>query len=155
VVLASVLLSFITGCAGYRAGWEHPAGIERVHVAIFDNATRYGGLEFELVRHLQDEFRKRSRLRLVEPGEADAVLKGTLLAYGRGVLRQDPSGGGVERQVVLRVRLEWIKGSGEELIAPQEVVASETYEGDGEVAARAEAMQELAQRAVNLLLEWW
>jgi hypothetical protein len=84
VPLAVVALLGLAGC-GYRlspAGALLPAGTQSVSIALFENHTRDRGLEVDLRRAVEEEFRRRGGLRVVpEPG-GDLLIDGTIRRLG-------------------------------------------------------------------------
>jgi len=82
--VALAVLGSMLGC-GYRLatpGAQLPSGTQSVSIALFDNRTRERGLEVDLRRALEEEFRRRGGLRVVpEPG-GDLVVDGTIRRLG-------------------------------------------------------------------------
>ncbi|HWP66655.1 MAG TPA: LptE family protein [Candidatus Limnocylindria bacterium] len=79
-----VPLAAAIGC-GYAfstPGARLPPDTETISIALFENHTRERGLEVELRRALEEEFRRRGGLRVVpEPG-GDVVVDGSIRRIG-------------------------------------------------------------------------
>jgi hypothetical protein len=81
VALAVALLA--AGC-GYRlagTGTNVPATARTISIELFRNASREKGLEIELQRAIEQEFRRRGELEVVDAGEGDLVLTGTIRRF--------------------------------------------------------------------------
>jgi hypothetical protein len=82
-VAAIGLLVVVLGC-GYRlagTGTNIPAAARTVSIELFKNSSREKGLEVELQRALEQEFRRRGTLEVVTNGEADLVLTGAIRRF--------------------------------------------------------------------------
>lgn len=74
---AAVLV--LAGCGyGFRpGGTEIPASARTIAIGLFDNETRDRGLEVPLRRAIEEEFRRRGAMQVVD-GDADLRLEGRL-----------------------------------------------------------------------------
>jgi hypothetical protein len=71
------------GC-GYRLagrGTNVPATARTISIELFRNTSREKGLEVELQRAIEQEFRRRGTLEVVAPGEGDLVLTGSIRRF--------------------------------------------------------------------------
>jgi hypothetical protein len=78
--LALVGCLLVAAC-GYRLGGvqrEFPGGIRTISIRLFRNHTRDQGLEVQLRRAIEEEFRRRGPLQVVPPGEGDLELSGDI-----------------------------------------------------------------------------
>jgi hypothetical protein len=78
VVLAGLLA--LAAC-GYRLGGgppDLPEGARTISIRLFRNHTREQGLEVQLRRAIEEEFRRRGPLRVVPPGEGELELRGDI-----------------------------------------------------------------------------
>jgi hypothetical protein len=78
VVLGMLVLA--SGC-GYRLaglGTNVPVSARTISIALFKNVSREKGLEVALQRAIEQEFRRRGALEVVEDPQGDLVLNGTI-----------------------------------------------------------------------------
>lgn len=81
--VASIVLVALVGC-GYHlagAGPEVPPRAQTISIKLFGNHTRERGLEVRLQQAVEDEFRRRSPLRVVPDPEGDLVLSGEIRSF--------------------------------------------------------------------------
>jgi hypothetical protein len=81
--LAVIGLLVMLGC-GYRlagTGPNIPAAARTVSIELFKNNSREKGLEVDLQRALEQEFRRRGTLEVVTDGEGDVVLTGAIRRF--------------------------------------------------------------------------
>jgi hypothetical protein len=84
--VAYLLSAVAVACAGCGyglggTGVNVPEGARTIRIEAFTNHTRENGLEVRLRRAVEDEFRRRSALRVVSEGDADLVLSGDIRRY--------------------------------------------------------------------------
>jgi hypothetical protein len=82
---AAVVLAAALAACGYRLanpGSHLPEGAHTVSIALFENHTRERGLEVDLRRALEEEFRRRGGVRIVPEPEGDLVIDGTIRRLG-------------------------------------------------------------------------
>jgi hypothetical protein len=107
-VLALTAVLAALGACGYRLstpGAQLPPGTESVSIALFENHTRDRGLEVDLRRALEEEFRRRGALRVVpEPG-GDLRIQGTIRQLGDAPVASRGSDQEVELQQRISVSL--------------------------------------------------
>jgi Lipopolysaccharide-assembly len=75
--------TLVAGC-GYRlagTGTNVPSTARTISIEAFKNASREKGLEIELQRAIEQEFRRRGDLEVVDPGEGDLVLTGSIRRF--------------------------------------------------------------------------
>jgi Lipopolysaccharide-assembly len=77
-LLGAALL--LAGC-GYSTRGSLPDHIKTVAVPIFKNRTLEAGVETAITSGVVNAFSSGGRLRVVPPGEADAVLEGEVVGY--------------------------------------------------------------------------
>jgi hypothetical protein len=73
------------GACGYgfsTPGARLPEGTQSISIALFENHTRTRGLEVELRRALEEEFRRRGGLAVVPEPDGDVVVDGSIRRIG-------------------------------------------------------------------------
>lgn len=81
--LLACLLAVIAGC-GYRlagTGTNVPDTARTITIERFANSSREKGLDVELQRSIEQEFRRRGELEVVGEGEGDVVLSGVIRRF--------------------------------------------------------------------------
>ncbi len=76
-----VITTTVAAGCGYHLAGEGgtlPDGVRTIAIQPFRNRTREHGLEVQLQRAVEDEFRRRGRLRVVLDPEGDLVLSGEI-----------------------------------------------------------------------------
>lgn len=77
------LLVLAVGC-GYRlsgTGTNVPDTARTIAIVLFKNSSREKGLEVDLQRAIEQEFRRRGELAVVPEGDADLVLSGSIRRF--------------------------------------------------------------------------
>jgi hypothetical protein len=127
-VLVAALLA--AGGCGYglaTPGAQLPADAHTVSIALFENHTRDRGLEVDLRRALEEEFRRRGGVRVVpEPG-GDLVVGGSIRRLGDVPIASRGSDEAVELQQRLSVSVRVTRRSTGEVVmrAPRVVEVTE------------------------------
>lgn len=105
------LAALVVGC-GYHltgAGPALPEGAHTVAVQTFSNQTREYGLEVHLRRALEDEFRRWGTLGVVEKGDADLVLSGSIRHFRIAPVAFSATDEAVQYQGVIRVSIRLVE----------------------------------------------
>lgn len=86
------LLSFASGCAGYKLGPTNglPAGAQSVQVSFFENKTLEPRLPTALNQALRRTLQQDGTFRLVSSPDADVVISGAITRYERQGLTFQP-----------------------------------------------------------------
>jgi len=103
----TVAIAVLGGC-GYRLstpGAQLPAGTDTVSISLFENRTRDRGLEVDLQRALEEEFRRRGGVRVVPPPGGDLLIHGTIRRLGDAPVASRGSDEAVELQQRISVSL--------------------------------------------------
>jgi hypothetical protein len=101
----STLALVLAGC-GYHfagAGVGIPPEARTVSIALFGNRTREHGLEVELRRVIEEEFRRRGPLTVVTGREGDLVVSGTIRRFQTTPVAFVGTSAAVQYQGVLQV----------------------------------------------------
>lgn len=161
--LAALLLA---ACGYHVAGRADlvPKNIQTIAIPAFSNITTRYKLTDRLPEAISREFISRTRYHIVsDPGQADAVLRGSVLNYSSYPTIFDPTTGrasGVQLQVVLQVSLVE-RASGKVLFNRPRMEVRERYQisTDPSVffeesdAALDRASQQTARQVVSAILE--
>ena len=156
--LVLLLAPALTAGCGYTLGYRMPSGVHRLSVPIFANETfpLRREIEFELTRAVKRELEIRTDVELVTGG-ADAILEGTIVAFREAALTEGPLDVEQESSIDLVVRFRLIRTVDREILVEQEVRDFANFSvlrGESLATARAEAVDELAERIVEALEVW-
>jgi outer membrane lipopolysaccharide assembly protein LptE/RlpB len=82
-IISLALVAYIAGlpACGYRlanSGTGVPESADTIAIDLFGNQTREPGLEVDLQRAIEEEFRRRGTLRVTREPDADLVMRGTV-----------------------------------------------------------------------------
>lgn len=155
LALVGVLLT--AGCYSFRAGSFPPAHIRTIAVEPFDNETDLFELSNEVYDKLLRELPRALGIRTAGADVADAIVRGTIVAYDVNApnYRAGQAGQAAEvlqRQVSLRVRVE-IVDLVENVILweDQSVMAQGEFleASENEIVGREEAIDLLVQKIVD------
>lgn len=155
--ILSLMILALPGC-GYTLGYRTPPGVETVGVPIFQNTTfpLRREVEFDLTSRVRKGLERRSPLRVVHSGEADLVLRGTILEFRESLVIEGERDSRVESNLVAVVDValeDYVNGT--RLVRritttePFSVAAGESFE-----TGRGRAIDNLAERIVSFV-EYW
>jgi hypothetical protein len=104
-LIATLLL--VAGCGYHLPGASEkiPATAHTVSIKLFSNHTKERGLEVRLRRALEDEFHRRSPLRVVPDPGGDLVLSGVIRRFSSTPVAFSSTDEAVQYQGVLQVSL--------------------------------------------------
>lgn len=105
-VSVAVAILLLAGC-GYSLRGNLPAHIRTVAVPVFVNKTQTPAVENFLTRAVVDAFVTSGRLKVVPPGEADAILEGEIVGYQLDSLSFDPRANIREYRLTITLNLEF------------------------------------------------
>ena len=160
-----VLLGAMTmaaGCAGYRLGSSLPPGVRTVRVPIFMNNTGEPQIENETTRAVIREIQNEGSLRVVEAGDADAVLKVTLVHCGVEPVRYERDNPKAAAEYRLRIQADMalIRSSTSETILARRTEGKATFLATADpqtakLAVLPQAAADLARTIVGNLVDYW
>lgn len=167
VIIPVLFFCVLTGC-GYTQQAHLPGDIKTIAVPTFANEippqSRYAyrpGLEIELTNAVIDRFIFDGNLRVVDESEADAVLKGAIIAYEQEGLRFDDLESIEEYRLFLVVRFDLVdRKTGQILMRERnfsgqaDFFTSRTPAGVRRTAAN-DAVTDLARSLVDRIVEAW
>jgi hypothetical protein len=155
---AFVLACGLAAC-GYQSGLVAPEGARTIGVEFFGNDGPLRDVEVELQDELAQSIQRMVNLRLVDPARADLIVRGRVIDYSRRSGIKSPQNQLLETGVRITVEASLIDPTrrfdpqGKLLtlrVLRQARTTAESgfriVEPDGERAARARAMRNLADR---------
>ena len=161
---ACVAALAVSGSCVYTTGTALPAHVRTVRAEVFDNRTRYPGLDAELADALVRELLADGTLRPASRN-ADSVLRGRLVSVRVSVLEEDDLDDLVAGQVRVAavVTLEDVAAR-RNLLENESVTSREVLDAEGvyrlrrgetELDARLAAVRALARNIVRRVVEVW
>lgn len=103
--LVPVLLLCASACGYHLAGQGAvPQGAHTIEIHAFGNRTLETGLDVQLHNAVEDEFRRHGLLHVVEEGDADLVLSGTVTVFSAYPVTASGLDEPLQYQVTIRVR---------------------------------------------------
>lgn len=163
---STFLLAFLlSGCAGYHLGPATPAYLRQIHsiaVPTFRNVTLTPRIEVLVTGTVIKQFQQDGTFRIASEENADAILKGEIVAVGRSPARSVRGNvlATTEFNLALRVRYTLTGRDGKPLAGPLEAGgATSFFVGEDvntdERQALPLAAEELAKHLVSQLSEGW
>jgi len=162
--LLLLLVVLLLGACGYHfpgQGGGLPGGVERIHIAMFDNQTREPLLENRLTTELIDIFSGRATIRQVAVSEAEAELTGRILSYDSRAIsyQQGDQISKYRASMVVAVRLK--RSDNQALLwdgtvswqTEYDAAADKMLQGDDERRAQDELARRLAEEIFSRLLD--
>jgi len=162
--LVGVVCIGIAGCGGangYSSESLYPAGVRSVYVEMFESKSFRRGIEYELSNALAKRIEAETPYKVVSSRDkADTVIGGQILSAEQSILTTErETGRALEKEVELRVRVNWKNlKTGELLIDNSLVTASATYsewQNQSFDYASTVAANSVAQRIVRLMEKPW
>jgi hypothetical protein len=143
---------------------------ESIYIPIFDNDTFRRGLEFGLTKAVKDEILFRTRLRIVDKEDADAILYGKITDVEERVITENIIDDIVEGSVTIYLDIRLVDAlTGKNIIEKKGMQWDTEYIGrrgkgvstaqnitfEGVNTAQNEAFVDIAERIVNLMEVDW
>ncbi|MBI2559595.1 MAG: hypothetical protein HYW14_00465 [Planctomycetes bacterium] len=157
-VLFFILIIVLSGC-GYSTRSLLRRDLEGIYVPIFDNDTFRRGLEFGLTKAVKDEILFRTRLKIVDKEDADAILYGKIADVQENVLSENIADDIVEGSVTVLLDIKLVDArTGRNVIEKKGLQWKTEYigrRGEAVSTAENEAFVDIAERIVNLMEEDW
>ena len=160
--LVALLLS---GCAGYHLGPAKPAYLREIHsiaVPVFRNATLVPRIEVLVTGTVIKQFQQDGTFRIANEGNADATLKGEIVAVGRSPARSVRGNvlATTEFNLSVRVRYTLVGRDGKTIAGPSEAAGWTSFFVGSDVStderqALPLAAEQLAVQLVSQLSEGW
>jgi len=162
-LIISVCLGFC-GCgrmSGYSDETLFPEDVDSVYVEMFDSRSFRRSVEYELTDALAKRIEADTPYKIISSRDrADTVISGQIVGIGELVLtRERETGRALEKEVELRVVVNWKNlKTGELLIDNQSVASSASFsewQNQGFNYASALAANNLARKIVELMEKEW
>lgn len=158
------LVALLAGGCGYTLSSVLPSHIKTLAVPVFANSTVEFGLADDVTRAVQDAFLADRRLRIVGERQADAVLRGTVVAYRNQPFSYTREERPTQYEIVLTVKAlfrDLVKNH--DLWKEDALTVRTTYNvvpvgaapAKTEVEARAELVKSLADQIVSRTVQGW
>lgn len=153
-----ILIIVLSGC-GYSTRSLLRQDVESIYVPIFDNDTFRRGLEFKLTKSVKDEILFRTKIKIVDREDADAVLYGKIADVQERVISENIADDIVEGSVTIFLDIKLVDArTGRNIMEKKGLQWKAEYIGRREEAvstAENEAFVDIAERIVNLMEEEW
>jgi len=159
------LTLLLSGCAGYHLGPATPAYLRDVHsiaVPIFKNGTLVPRIEALVTGTVIKQFQQDGTFRIANESNADATLKGEIVAVSRSPARSVRGNvlATTEFNLVLRVRYTLLGRDGKTMAGPGEAAGLTSFfvgedVNTDERQALPLAAEQLAGHLVSQLSEGW
>ena len=159
-IIILLAVSFLAGC-GYTTRSALPPFLKTINIATFENQTYEYQIESILANKIANEFIIDGRLQVVNVGEADTQLTGTILEYCREPLVYD------NNEEVTQYKIQVFAGAalrdledGSIIWEGSRISGEDIYFVTGNLAnteeqARLGAFQDLAGNIVDQVIEGW
>jgi len=155
----------LSGCAGYHLGPATPAYLRQIHsiaVPTFRNATLLPRIEALVTTTIIKQFQQDGTFRIANEDNADATLKGEIIAVGRSPARSLRGNvlATTEFFLSLRVRYTLVGRDGKTMAGPSEAAGLTSFFVDEDVntderQALPLAAEQVAVHLVSQLSEGW
>ena len=106
--LGLALLALLPGC-GYSTGFRLPEGMQSVGVEVFGNDSKLRDVELEFQEALVDSTARLVHAPIVDPSEADLVLRGRIVEYQRRAGIRGPENVLLETGVRIVVEVQLVR----------------------------------------------
>ncbi|MFV1951473.1 MAG: LPS assembly lipoprotein LptE [Nitrospinota bacterium] len=158
-----ILCQSITGC-GYHLvglGSSLPPHIKSIAIPLFSNKSTEPGIERELTGSVREWFITDGRLKVVEEGEADMILKGEINRYSLRPVSFDSQDNVTEYWVEMDISVK-LKDVIENKVLIDQVLKSKWDYGVNKelvstearrIAAIKDASRDFAQRLISITIE--
>jgi hypothetical protein len=160
-----LLALLLSGCAGYHLGPATPAYLRQIHsiaVPTFRNATLVPRIETLVTGTVIKQFQQDGTFRIASEDNADASLKGEIIAVGRSPARSVRGNvlATTEFNLSMRVRYTLVGRDGKTMAGPAEAAGSTSFfvgedVNTDERQALPLAAEQLAGHLVSQLSEGW
>lgn len=162
LLLASVLLSGLIGCRGYRFGNStiFRPDIRTVHVPVFENDTFRRQLGQRLTESVIREIQSRTPYKLADRSTADSILQGRIVSEQKRVLGENQYDEPRDLQIEFMIEVNWTTIDGTPLMQRYLLKTNDTASfipeaGQSMVTAQQQLIDDLAASIVNQMEAGW
>ncbi|MFH1093311.1 MAG: LptE family protein [Candidatus Omnitrophota bacterium] len=155
------LFLFLSGCGYTAKAYNLPSSIKSVYIQTLKNNTEEPNLENELKTKLVAVFQNDGNLTIASNDQADAQIKGQIVAYTRQAMRYASDASVQEYRLNITVNFEFIDlSSGKPIVKADNFSGNASYYLSGanaksESNARAEALDNLSRLMLNKIITLW
>jgi len=162
VALAGALLA--AGGCSYTVSGVLPSHLKTVAIPVFGNNTVEFRLADDVTQAITDAFQADRRLRIVRERDADAVLRGTVVAYRNQVYGYTAQERATQYEIVLVLQLSFRDQVKNRILWKEDqlavrttynVVATGALPARTETDGRAEVIRKLADQIVSRTVQGW
>lgn len=152
---ATALLLLLTGC-GYSTHDLIRKDIQSIAIPVFDNGTRYRGMEVDLTNALIEEVKLHTSLQIRNQDSAESTLTGSIVAYEDDIATETEEETVLLRRGRVTVVFSWTDNrTGQDILSEEEVHESETFALGRAEPISQKLFQETAQQIIQRLKEDW
>lgn len=159
----AILSTLLAGCCGYRVGPVSPTNYHTVAVPVFRNATYQPQIEGETTAAIIRAFQTDGTLRVIEANEADVIVTGEIIRYGREDLRslRNDTRKPREYRITVEAKLRARDRRTGALVLKDTIVRgrADAFIGTDQQSAEQQALplcaEDLARRTVRMIVEAW
>lgn len=162
LIVPAVILASSCGYHLVGHGGRFPAGVDRVAVPIFENATKDKQISRRLTNHFIRELMATGKVKVVSSGEAQAVVRGMVTRYEIDPISFDVDRRATENRLLVATDVDlFLKGESEPIFSEKGVTryaeypVSETLselQKEEELAVE-DVSRELSQKIITLMTE--
>ncbi|MDD5773415.1 MAG: LPS assembly lipoprotein LptE [bacterium] len=109
-----ILISFVAAGCAYTTKSVLPDNIQNVAVSVFKNDTFEYGLEERLTDKVIQEFISHGRLKVTNIDNADALIKGKIVAYNLLTTSTDEYNNPIEKELSILIEISFWEKDGKE-----------------------------------------
>jgi len=162
VAWAGALLA--AGGCSYTVSGVLPSHLKTVAIPVFGNSTVEFRLADDVTQAITEAFQADRRLRIVRERDADAVLRGTVVAYRNQVFGYTAQERATQYEIVLVLQLSFRDQVKNRILWKEDqlavrttynVVATGALPARTETDGRAEVIQKLADQIVGRTVQGW
>ncbi len=155
--------ALLAGCAGYKLGPVQKTAYRSIAIPMFKNHTLKPQMEAQVTNAIIKRLHTDGSLAVKSVDDADVILRGEIVRYGRETLRGQRLDTTVptEMRLTIHARIEVYDRVTGVVVLPATTVtgSADTFLGADQQSAELQALpliaEDLARKAVSLLVERW
>jgi hypothetical protein len=152
---ATALILLLAGC-GYSTHSLIRKDIQSIAIPVFDNDTRYRGLEVDLTNALIEEVKLHTSLQIRDQQSAESTLTGSIVSYEDDIATETEDEAVLLRRGRVTVVFSWTDNrTGQDILSEEEVHESETFAVERAEPISQKLFQETAQQIIQRLKQDW